>query len=146
MDGVIIFARLHQCAPPCNTCFLWPTRVYIPNGILVGSALFAQLTAASPYTLQWTVPFPLKIALLHEGSRRHLIHGSLGPPEFTTQMVSPSVQRFLQGSQMWQTDKQTNKTDRPHYPDCNNRLQCGLKTLAFKVTNYVMHQQQKHHN
>jgi len=30
--------------PPCNTWFLWPTRVYNPNGISIGSAVFAGLT------------------------------------------------------------------------------------------------------
>ena len=36
-----------------------------------------------------------------------LIHGSLGPPKSTLQMVSQSVQPFLQGSRLWQTDRQT---------------------------------------
>ena len=30
----------------------WSTRLSIPNGISIGSAVFAQLTAKSPYTLQ----------------------------------------------------------------------------------------------
>ena len=30
---------------PCNTCFLGPTQVCNPNGILICSAIFAQLTA-----------------------------------------------------------------------------------------------------
>ena len=47
------------------------------------------------------------------------IHGSLGPPESTPQMVSQSVQPFLQGLRLWQTNRQT---DRPHYSICNNRL------------------------
>jgi len=29
---------------PFNTWFLWPTRVHIPNGIMIGSAVFAGLT------------------------------------------------------------------------------------------------------
>jgi len=33
-----------------NTWFLWSTRLSIPNGILIGSAVYAQLTADSPYT------------------------------------------------------------------------------------------------
>jgi len=42
--------------------------------------------------------FPLKIAPSHRGSEPHLIHGSLGPPESSTQTASPSVQPFFQGS------------------------------------------------
>jgi len=53
------------------------------------------------YTLQWVTPFPLKIAA------SHLILGFLGPPESSTQMASSSVQPFLQGSLVWQTDWQT---------------------------------------
>ena len=40
----------------------------------------------------------------------HLIHGSLGPPKSSTQTAYRSVQPFLQGSTLWQTDQQT---DRP---------------------------------
>jgi len=32
------------------------------RGISLGSAVFAQMTAECPYTLQWDAPFPLKIA------------------------------------------------------------------------------------
>jgi len=48
--------------------------------------------------------FPLKIAPSHAGSGPHLMCGSLGPPESTTQRASRSVQLFLQGSRSWQTD------------------------------------------
>ena len=37
----------------------------------------------------------------------HLIHGSLGSPESSTQTASRSVQPFLHGSLLWQTDRQT---------------------------------------
>jgi len=74
--------------PPSNTCFLGPTLLSIPNTILIGSPVFAQLTAVCPYT------FPLKIAPLHGGLDPHLIHGSLGPPEFTTQTASRPFSRF----------------------------------------------------
>jgi len=39
-------------APPSNTWFLGPTQVFIQNGMLIGSAVFAQLTAQCPITLQ----------------------------------------------------------------------------------------------
>jgi len=36
-----------------------------PHGILIGSAVFAQMTAECSYTLQWFVGFPHKIAPSH---------------------------------------------------------------------------------
>ena len=48
MDGSTVFGRCRQCAPPvCNTSFPGPIRVRSPNGILIGSAIFAELTALS---------------------------------------------------------------------------------------------------
>jgi len=35
----------------------------------------------------------------------HLIHGSLGLPEWSTQMASRSVQSPLQGQLVWQADR-----------------------------------------
>jgi len=46
---------------PSNTWFLAPTWVHFPNGISIGSVIFAQLTAECRYTLQWAAPFRLKI-------------------------------------------------------------------------------------
>ena len=43
-DGSVVYARLRQCAPPTNTWFLGPTRVHNPDGISIGSAVFAGLT------------------------------------------------------------------------------------------------------
>jgi len=66
------------------------------NGISTDSAIFAQLTAESRYTLQWTAPFPLKIAPSHGDLNLYLIHGSLGmgPPQSLTQTASLLVQPF----------------------------------------------------
>jgi len=52
----------------CHSCnrqlyFLGPTWVQIPNGISIGSAIFAQLTAECPYTLQQAAPYPSKLPL-----------------------------------------------------------------------------------
>jgi len=63
-DGSVVFARRRQYALPCghsgatwwiwlNLCFLWPTGVDNPNSKSIGSAISAQLTAESSYTLQW---------------------------------------------------------------------------------------------
>ena len=62
MDSSIVFAWLRQCAPPCNTCFTGPTRVHNPNGISIGSDIFAQLTAESGMPGHVLSP---KIALSH---------------------------------------------------------------------------------
>jgi len=55
-----------------NLCFLGPTRVHNPNGKSIGS-FFAQLTAESPYTLQWA-PLCPKIVPTHEYLDHHLTH------------------------------------------------------------------------
>jgi len=60
-------------------------------------------------------PFPPKKLAPSDGDLDpHLIHGSLGPSESSTPTASRSVQLFLQGSLVWQTDRQTNRqtTDR----------------------------------
>jgi len=43
---------------PSNIWFLGPIRAHNPNGILIGSAVFAEMTAECPYTLEWDAPFP----------------------------------------------------------------------------------------
>jgi len=65
----MVFNTWRQCAPPPNTCFLGSIRVPIPNSISIGSAVYAQLMAERPNTLQWAALSPLKIAPSHGGSR-----------------------------------------------------------------------------
>jgi len=99
MGGSIVFARLRQCAPPPNTCFRGPTWVQIPNGISIGSAFSRFCTAhGSPYTLQREANFPFKTVYSYRDLNPHLIRGSWGPPESSTQTASRSVQPCLQGS------------------------------------------------
>jgi len=66
MDVSVVFVRLRQCATPSNTCFHRPNQVQIPNGILIGSLIFAQLTKV---VILYNGPplFPLKIAPNNEG-------------------------------------------------------------------------------
>jgi len=105
------FSRIHQVAPMCtpsNTWFLGPTRSKVQNSISIGSAVFAQLTAESAYTLQhWAAYFPSKLPHCMGNLDSHQKHGSLGPPESTHQMVSRLVQPFLQRSRSSQTDRLT---------------------------------------
>ena len=110
--------------PPSNTWFLGSTwlsikivsrsgQPFIPS-LQQTVSIYSQLMADSPNTLQW-VPFPPKLPLSTGYLDSHLIQVSLGQPESSTQMVSRSVQPFLQGSLLWQTDS-------PCYSVCNSRL------------------------
>ena len=58
----------------------------------------ADVTAVFVVRHAWACPFPQKIALGMGQSGPDLIHGSLGPPESTTQTIFQSVQPFLQSS------------------------------------------------
>jgi len=58
------------------------------NGISIGSAVFAQLTAECRYILLWTAPFPRMITPSHGGSGPHLTHDFLANP-------SPEPKRHL---------------------------------------------------
>jgi len=82
--------------PPSNTWFLEPTRAHNQNGISIGYADFAQLTAVSSgmpghVLSRKNCPFVW-------GSEPNLMHASLDPPESITQTASRSVQLVLQGS------------------------------------------------
>jgi len=69
-----------------NLCFLWPTRVHNPNGKLIGSAVFAQLTAESLYTV-FVTPFLQNCPIPWGHLDLHLTHDFLVPSEPTTQMA-----------------------------------------------------------
>jgi len=102
--------------PPSNSWFLGPVRAHNPNGISIGSAVFAQVTTVSIYFTMGH-PSPLKLPLSMERSGPNLIHGSLDPPESSTQTASRSIEPFLQGSPVWQTDRQITilvGNNRPH--------------------------------
>jgi len=63
---------------------------------------FCTASRDAAYTLQWAAP------RLPMGAILHLIYGFLGPPKFSTQTASRPVQLFfLQGSLLWQTNRQT---------------------------------------
>jgi len=107
MDGSVVFARWRQCALWSNTLFPDPIRLSIPSCISISSAIFIQLTAEGPYTLQW--------AAIHPPPRKKcsLVHGPLSNTWFLgSTLVHPksthrSVRPFLHGSQSWQTDHGT---------------------------------------
>jgi len=90
-------APLHGGSVPYLMWFLGSTRRSTPNDILVGSAIFAQLTADSPYTLQWA-PYFSKLPIPVGDMEPHLVHEYLGPCKPTTQTASSSVQSFSHSS------------------------------------------------
>ena len=83
----MVQSYLPHCAnvPPCHMLPSTLGWVETSNGILIGLAIFAQLTAEF---------FPLKIAPLHGGMSRHLIHCSLSSPEPTTPTASQVIQPY----------------------------------------------------
>jgi len=100
--------RMGGSGPSSNTWFAGSIRTQNPHWISISSAFFAQMNAWCLVSLYFTMgrPFPtLKIVPSH---------GSVGPPKSSIQTASRSVQPFLQGSIVWQTD-------RPHYSVGNNR-------------------------
>jgi len=97
VNGSVVFTRLRQCErePLSNTWFFGPTRIHIPNGISVGSAIFAQLKTDNPYPLRaMGRPFPLKIAPCTGDLNPRLIHGFFG----LTRVVYDPIDRISVGS------------------------------------------------
>jgi len=81
-----------------------------PNGISIGSAVFAQMTVAYPYTLQWGA-LPLKIAIPIWEIRTPSIVPWAHP--------SPQSIRYLnQFSRFCKAHSLYNVTDRPRYSVC----------------------------
>ena len=76
--------------PPSNTRFLRPIRPHNPNGIPIGSVVFAQTTVECPDTLQWDAhsPPPQNLPLPIGDLNPYLIHGSLGSPKSSTQTAA----------------------------------------------------------
>jgi len=77
-----------------NTIFV-PIRAHNPNGISIGSAVFAQMTAECPIVYCGT---PISLSKLPIPMGDLDPHCSRGPPESSTQTASRSVHPFLQGS------------------------------------------------
>jgi len=109
---------------PPNTCFLGPIRVSNPNGISIGSAIFAQLTAECRRACPGT-SFPLKNwAFAWSDLDTRLTHGPLGPSESRAQTASRLVQPFLHSSP--QSDRIL--CNGSHLPHQNCPFPCGTWT------------------
>jgi len=78
----------HRDLDPFNTCFLGSTRVHDPNGISIGSAVFAQITSVCGRSCRG-ITFYHKIASSHEGSRPQLIQDSWVHPSPRPKRYAP---------------------------------------------------------
>jgi len=110
----------------------WAHPSHTPNGISIGSAVYAQLTPESPYTSQWATPFqncPFARGLLTPSNIQFL-----GPAECTPQTTSRSVQPFLHSSRSCQTDHATPSSIRPH-PRSLRRY--GLITIIMMIIRHT---------
>jgi len=103
--------------------FPGPTRLSNPNCMLISTAVFAQLMAEGPYTLQWTDISHSKLPFSW-ASGPHLIHDSLCSPESTSQTASQEF-RFGPALRQWQTDQ-------PRYSICSNRLHLASAVMRTK--------------
>jgi len=93
--------------PPKGTSFLGNTQRSIPNCIWIGWAMFAPLTTEFLYFTMGHHFSPLKFYLLigeAEPPSNAWFCGVV-PPESTSQMACRSVESFLHGSRLWQTDR-----------------------------------------
>ena len=76
-----------------------------------------ETTAVCLCTLQWDAPSPPQTSPFPWGDLDpHVIYGSLGPPESSTQMAVRSVQPFLQGSLVWQTNRAKDRGQTRDWP------------------------------
>ena len=96
---------------PSNTCFLRPTSFLNPNGILIWSAGFAQLT--TEYTLQLAAVSPQNCSF-PSGTCMDPIEYMIPWANLSPQSKShlDRLSRFLHGSLLWQTDRPRNHTTR----------------------------------
>ena len=106
------FNRFAQSTAESPYTLQWETlssKLPLPTGDLDPMKHTIPWTHRSPQTKRHLYRF----SRLSTDDRRmgdlnpHLIHGPLGPAKSSTQKASRSVQPFLQGSLVWQTDHAT---------------------------------------
>jgi len=119
MDGSMVFARWRQCPAPPNICLLESTRVQIPSGISIGSAVFAGFTVERPYTLQWAALSPKNCPWSGPPSNTWF----LGPIRvLNANGYLNRFGRFVAGLTTVTEDRPADRqTDRPRCSVCNNR-------------------------
>jgi len=88
-------------------CILQHTRVHNRNAKSICSAVFAQMTAKCPYTLQWAACFLYsKLPLPMLASRRHVI-GPTRVQNANGNLIASAVFSRLTSVTDWQTKRQT---------------------------------------
>jgi len=97
---------------PSNTWFLGPIQAHNPNGILIGSAVFC--TAHRRVSLYFTMGHssPSKLPLCMGGSGPLSNTWFPGPTRFHNPNGISIGSAVLQGSLVWQTDRQTDHATR----------------------------------
>jgi len=123
---------------PSNTWFPGQTRVQNQNGISIGSTVFAQLTAEYICSYFTTDSRFQNCPFSWGDLDPSVIHGSLGPPEPTTQTVSRSVHPF---SKAHVCDRTTDRhADRPRYWVCKrgcSTVQCSFWKILTEIDKNV---------
>ena len=105
-----------------NTCFPWPTQVFIITACRSSQPSLCSSPYSLPILYNEAGHVPLKLPISWGDPGPHLIHGSLGPPESTTQTASWSLQPFLYVWPLCSTDTESHtdrQTHRPLYIDSN---------------------------
>jgi len=125
-------APSHGRSGPHLTRFLGPIRAHKTNGISIGSAIFAQMTAECPCTLQWDAPSPLTIVPSHEGIWTPSNTWFPGPTRVLNQNGISIGSAVLAGLTSV-TDRPT--ADRPRYSVGNNRPHLPVRTSTVMRPN-----------
>jgi len=95
MDGPVVFARWHQCDRHLIHDSLETTRLRIPNCISIRTAVFAPLTAQSPYTLKterksiYIAPFCTKVHTKRSGMDHTVLAANNTMPAFHPTNFTP---------------------------------------------------------
>jgi len=131
-DGSVVFTRLCQWAPHLIRASLSPPE---STPQMASRSVQPFLHSSYGVSLYFTVravhsPSKLPIAMGDVTPPPHLIRSSLSPQR----KWHRSVQPFLQGWRLWQTDR---STDTPRYSVCNNRPH--LADAAMRPNNSSNH-------
>ena len=118
--------------PRLNTSFLGPIRAHNPNGISIGSAVFAQMIAECPYTLQWNAPFPPKIVPSRGDPSNTWFHGHTRVLNANGISIDLAIFAGLTSVTDRQTDRQT---DRPRYSVGNNIGRIYVRSTEMRPNN-----------
>ena len=107
---------------PSNNDYLGPSKPKIQTASRSVQPFYTDDCRVS-CTLQWVALLPAsKLPLPMGDVDPHVILSSLGPPEFSTQTASWSVQLFSQGSLVWQTDHTARSVTISCTYVCNNAM------------------------